>query len=211
MRRVDCQRHQHREDAGREDLVEGVPIDLPEIGPGFDVDAGVVEFRLDELAEGESVASLQLMGTVLDHGKHFGRRRPDVGGNGKTGEDAALEPCDAHHEELVEIAREDREEVSPLEEREFRIFGEFEHPGVEGQPAQLAVQVAIGRQGTVVDPGGLVVVVIETVGGQSGVAKIRLVAHTFIIAPRLLPTSRAVLTRGKRLRCGRTEYPVSDR
>ena len=59
---------------------------------------------------------------------------------------------------------------------------EFEHPLVEREPAQLAVEEPVGRQRPVVDP-GRVVVVVEAVGDESGVVKKRLAVHGFIIAP----------------------------
>ena len=36
--------------------------------------------------------------------------------------------------------REDREELGPLEQRPLGVLGEREHPGVEVEPGQLAVQ-----------------------------------------------------------------------
>ncbi len=70
---------------------------------------------------------------------------------GDAGRQPSLQPCDSHHEELVEIAREDREEPRPLEQREVLVGGELEHARVEAQPGDLAVeepaigQVVVGR------------------------------------------------------------------
>ena len=57
-----------------------------------------------------------------------------------------LQARDAHLEELVEVAAEDREELRPLEQRERRVLGEREHARVELEQRQLAVEVA-GRAG----------------------------------------------------------------
>ncbi len=50
-----------------------------------------------------------------------------------------LEAGDADLEELVEVRRADRQEPKPLEQRIRRVTRLFEHPLVEIQPAQLAV------------------------------------------------------------------------
>ena len=46
---------------------------------------------------------------------------------------------DAHHEELVEIRGDDRDELHPLEKRERRVLGELEQPCVELDPRELTV------------------------------------------------------------------------
>ncbi len=71
---------------------------------------------------------------------------PVGGADGQAGALPALEAGDADHVELVEVAREDRQELDALQERERLVLGQFEHPGVEVQPGQLAVEEAIGRQ-----------------------------------------------------------------
>ncbi len=99
--------------------------------------------------------------------------------HGEARDDAALEAGDAHHEEFVEVAREDREEVRTFQHRKRRILGEFEHAMVERQPAQFTVEVAIVRQLRVECLGQVEVVVI-------GVAQARiehlLFDHPLIIA-----------------------------
>ena len=49
------------------------------------------------------------------------------------------EPADAHHEELVEVRLEDRDELEALEQRHARVVGLVEHAVVEPQPAELSV------------------------------------------------------------------------
>ncbi len=87
--------------------------------------------------------NLQRMRVRRDVGQHVLRRAPHVGRHRESGDDAALQARDPHHEELVEVAGEDRQEVRPLEHRKRRILGELEHALVERQPAELAIQVAI--------------------------------------------------------------------
>ena len=72
--------------------------------------------------------------------------QPGGGAHGEAGGDAALEAGHADHEELVEVAGEDGQEAGPLEQRHGRVLGELEHPLVELQPGQLAVEEAVGRQ-----------------------------------------------------------------
>src|SRR5699024_5824007 len=54
---------------------------------------------------------------------------------------------DADHVELIEVRREDREELGPLEQRQALLGREREHAGVEIQPAELTVQVPVSGAG----------------------------------------------------------------
>ena len=58
----------------------------------------------------------------------------------------SFRPDDAHLEELVEVAAEDREELGPFEQRQRGILGEREHAGVEVEHRQLAVEVPGARR-----------------------------------------------------------------
>ena len=51
-----------------------------------------------------------------------------------------MQAGDAHHEELVEVRREDRAELHALEQRDVRVGGELEHARVEVEPRELAVE-----------------------------------------------------------------------
>ena len=66
--------------------------------------------------------------------------RPDAARDRHPGGDPSLESGDPHHEELVEVGGEDRQEAHPLQQREAGVLGELEHPAVEVQPGDLAVQ-----------------------------------------------------------------------
>ncbi len=59
--------------------------------------------------------------------------------------DLVLEPGDAHLEELVEVLAEDGEELHPLEHRRSGLLGQSQHPCVEVEPGELAVQIALSR------------------------------------------------------------------
>ena len=127
--------------------------------------SGLGECGLDELLVGGGVPGLQLVRLLRDVGQHLVRGAADVRRHGEAGVDAALEAGDAHHEELVEVRGEDREEVRALEDRQPRVLGELEHALVEREPAELAVEVALGEQlGRAVDVERFEVVV-EVAGG----------------------------------------------
>ena len=76
--------------------------------------------------------------------------RPLAARDGEAGRDPPLQAGDADHEELVEVAREDRQEAHPLEQRHARVLGELEDALVERQPRQLPVEEAVGST-----PGGV--------------------------------------------------------
>ena len=50
------------------------------------------------------------------------------------GVDLVVQAGDADHEELVDVAGEDRAELHALEQRDVRVLGELEHALVELQP-----------------------------------------------------------------------------
>ena len=115
----------------------------------------------DELAVGLGVAHLQHVGLLGDVRQDVLGRAADVRGHGQAGRDAALQPGDPDHEELVEVAREDREEVRPLEHRQGRILRQLEDALIEREPAQFAVEIAVVGQLRVEDLGQVEVVVIR--------------------------------------------------
>ena len=59
--------------------------------------------------------------------------------DGNAGAQLALEAGDANHEELVEIVGGDGEEADPFEQRMGVVVRLLEHPAVELEPRQLAI------------------------------------------------------------------------
>ena len=47
--------------------------------------------------------------------------------------------ADAHHEELLEVAREDGDERKTLEQRNVAVFALIEHALIEREPRKLAI------------------------------------------------------------------------
>ena len=96
-----------------------------------------------------------LLGARADERELFARRQAVGGADRQAGLVAPLEARDPHHVELVEIRGEDREELGTLEQRQRLVLGECEHPRVEVEPAQFAVEVAIlgqtGERGVAFD------------------------------------------------------------
>ena len=67
---------------------------------------------------------------------------PAVGrAGGLAGLDLLAQPGDADLEELVEVVREDGQELDPLEQRIALVAGLEQDAGVELEPRQLAVEV----------------------------------------------------------------------
>ncbi len=68
-------------------------------------------------------------------------RRPAVGrADTQTRGSLALEPCNANHEELVEVRREDGAELQALEQGDVLVLSELEDARVEVEPGELPVE-----------------------------------------------------------------------
>ncbi|OEI67462.1 hypothetical protein Cus16_2897 [Curtobacterium sp. ER1/6] len=181
VRRVDRERHEHREDLLVEVLAHAQPVGLVEVGPVLDVDARGVEVRLERVDERLGVPVLQLVRLRRDVPQDVARGAAHVRRHRDAGVDAALQPGHPDHEELVEVRREDRQEVRALEERLRAVLTELEHALVEAQPAQLAVEVAVRGQRLVLDLDDLVEVV--EVGGDGFAVELRFGVHVAILPP----------------------------
>ena len=69
-------------------------------------------------------------------------------------ESCCLQAGDAHHEELVEVRRDDREELEALEERHLGSSGLGEDARVELEPRELAVEVESSGESSAGTAGG---------------------------------------------------------
>ena len=85
----------------------------------------------------------QRAGALVDRVQLFAGGQPVGAARGHAGLDLALQPGDAHHVELVEIGRRDRDEAEPLQQRMGGIGRLLEHPLVEREPGQLPVDEAL--------------------------------------------------------------------
>ena len=145
VRGVDGERGEHREDRLGEHLLELGAVVVGEVVPVGEADAGVLERGHDLVGEDRGRPADQLVDPVADGAELVDEVEP-VGGRGAQ---AGLELLhQARHpdlEELVEVLAEDGEELRPLEQRELAVLGQGQHPGVEFEPRQLAVEEPLGR------------------------------------------------------------------
>ena len=79
------------------------------------------------------------------HGGQLLGGRHAVGGDiHDTGADLLFQAGHAHHEELIQIGADNREEFDAFQQRVLRIFGFFQHAAEEFQLAQLTVDEQLG-------------------------------------------------------------------
>ena len=144
--RVDRERGEDREDLRGEVVTQAPPLLLRQVVPAQDADALVLQLRADVVEEhprvrvGDRLAASRDARQLLPRGEAVGAA------DGQARLVAALEPGDADHVELVEVRGEDREELGPLQQRLARVLGQREHAGVEVEPRQLAVEIAVVGQ-----------------------------------------------------------------
>ena len=146
MRRVDRQRRQHREDVGHEALFEPGAVARFEIGRLDDRDPGLGAAARASASQVDLLVLHQRAGALVDRLELLRRGQPVLAQRLDAGEMLAFEPGHPHHVELVEVARRDRQEAQPLEQRMAPVFGLGQHPLVEGQPRQLAIDEARRRR-----------------------------------------------------------------
>ncbi|BCB87532.1 hypothetical protein Psuf_048450 [Phytohabitans suffuscus] len=140
MGHVDRERGQDREDHLPEVRAEPVALVTVEVRPADQLDALGGELGLHLLGEAARVPGDQLARLLRDQLQLGAQRDLVAAAHRQAGLEAALQPGDPDHVELVEVAREDRQELGPLQQRRVRVFGEGEHPGVEVQPGQFPVE-----------------------------------------------------------------------
>ena len=115
--RADGQRGQHRVDLAVELRVDLLALGRAQVAERGDLDARLRQRGADLLGPDAALLGGQLahaLGDALEHllaGHLVGRRRRPARLEG------VLDGRHAHHEELVEVAGEDREELAPLQQR----------------------------------------------------------------------------------------------
>ena len=147
---VDGEGREHREDPLLEGLDEELLVVLVEVVPAGQADA-VGRQGGDDLVEEEPLLALDERLDPLAHLDELLAGRAPVGrGDADPGRHLLLQTGDPDLEELVEVLAEDGQELGPLEERHGLVGRQGEHPLVEVEPGQLAVEVA-RRLGRVVE------------------------------------------------------------
>ena len=138
---IDGQGRQRGEDVGAVPLLCPLAVLARHVGPADDAHALAIERGLEFLR-----VDLDLRMAEFDHRGTDGHQllagRHAVGpGQVDARVQGALEQPHPLHEELVEVAREDREEADAIEEGQALISRLREHAAVELQPRQVAVEV----------------------------------------------------------------------
>ena len=141
MHRIDGDRRQHGEDVLTEVIVERDAIRLGQLLGADQRDAHVAEPRAHRLVPDAVVLGDQLVRALADGLELLLRRHAVRRHFLDLTEHLRLQARGPHHEELVEVAREDAEELQPLVQRHVRVRGLAQHARVELQPGQLAIDV----------------------------------------------------------------------
>ena len=143
MRRIDRHGRQDREDLVEEEAVE--PRAAPRRVTLAGIDDGDAVRRAARRAAGASSACwLRISSPVsaLMAASCWAGVRPSWLGVSIAAGLLALQAGHAHHVEFVEVVGRDRQEAHPLEQRMVDVVGLLEHPLVEGEPGELAVDEA---------------------------------------------------------------------
>ena len=140
MGRVDGQRSKRRKDVSYEVLAQDFPLLLVQFGDVPDMNAGLVKFG-QQIVLPTRLMSLEMHSQLTANGQHLFRRRHGVGRSlTSASRDLAAEARDSDHKEFVQIRREDRQELDPLQKRISGVFSFLQHTEVELQPTEFAGQ-----------------------------------------------------------------------
>ncbi|MDQ0775695.1 hypothetical protein QF026_004161 [Streptomyces aurantiacus] len=146
VRRVDREGGQDREDLVAEEREEAGLLLLGQLAPADEVEALLGELGRHVLLVAGGVPGHELPRAGPDHLQHLAGLEARGRAGGHAGGDAPLQAGHPDHEELVQVAGEDRQEFRPFEEGRVRVLGEFEDPFVEREPAALPVEETALRE-----------------------------------------------------------------
>jgi hypothetical protein len=137
----DRQRGEHGEDLAPEALVEHLALVAGHVGDGDDGDPVLGQRGADLALRAARLALAQLIDAHPQLVDDLRRRAPVWPRVAQAGVDLVVQARDADGEELVEVGREDRQELQALEQRNVVLLGQLEHARVELDPRELAVEV----------------------------------------------------------------------
>jgi hypothetical protein len=146
VRGIDRQRREDRKDLVLKVRPEAGAFGRVQVPPPHELHVFGGERRLDLAGEAVGMPGHQRGRLLGDALQLLAGQQPVRAAHGQAHLHPPLQPGHPDHVELVEIAGEDREELGALQQGGAGILGEGEHPGVEVQPGQFAVEVAIGGQ-----------------------------------------------------------------
>ena len=142
--RVDGQRGQDGVDALREQRAHQGDLGRLQVLPRDDADAGLGQLRQERLGAQGRLPGDELLGIGRDAVESLLGREARLVAGRDAGSHPPLQRGDAHHEELVEVAGEDRAEAHAFQQWHGGVFGELEHSCVEVEPAGLPAQEPVG-------------------------------------------------------------------
>ena len=144
VRRVHRERGEDGVDALGKHRAHVVLLRRSELRPTQDLDALLLQRGADVVLEDAGLLIDEIGDALQDSPVEFLREDAARTGLRDAGVDASLESGDAHHEELIEVARENGEEFCAFDQRDSqRILRLVQHALVELEPRQLAVVEAI--------------------------------------------------------------------
>ena len=138
--RVDGERRQHGIHLRIEVRVDPQTLLVIELVDCDESHTNAPQQREQHLVQQLSLPSDQRAHPLVDQFELFGRRESVSRGLEHAGRELPPQASDADHVELVEIRREDREELEPLEQRRALVLRLVKHSRIELEPAELAIQ-----------------------------------------------------------------------
>ena len=143
---IDRERRQDGIHLRVEEGVERPALLRRQLSDGHEPHAARRQLREDVVVEAGARLFHQVPYPEVDPVKLLARGHPVVKRVLHVGGHLAPQARHADHVELVEVRREDREELQPLEQRDARILRLRQHPGIELQPGELAVEQQRGAE-----------------------------------------------------------------
>src|SRR5262249_55626390 len=137
--RVDCKWREDRENLGLEELIDRVPLTRRQVGHPNEPNALLVQRRQQSLVQNRARLTKELAHSALDRIQRRLRRQAIRRGRRDAGSDLTAKPGDTDHVKLVEIGAEDRQELESFQQSVPIVERLVQHPGVELEPAELAV------------------------------------------------------------------------
>ena len=150
--RVDGQWGEHREELGGEGLFQRIQLGVGDLGGGNDVQPFGGQF-VAELAPAGLLVAHQVGSLVVDALQLLGRGQAVLAGDPHAFAHLGAQAGHADHVEFVQVVGADRQEAQPLQQRVAGVHALRQHPAVEGQPGELAVEEPRRRGGQLLVPG----------------------------------------------------------
>ena len=144
MNGIDGDRRENRKDVFPEVLVERRLFLVRELVRSYEGDSCSAQLAAQRRVPNSILLCHELVNTIADGRELLFRREPVRRHLVDFTEDLRLQAGDADHEELVQVAGENRTELEPLVERYARVGGFGQDACVELEPRELAVDVEGG-------------------------------------------------------------------